>query len=110
MVAIRVGVLGTCLLTHPPLHPAHHFSNPPHLTHISNPLPHPAHITSPTTTGQDHIRHTAGEYPEEYRAHQHWIANTRIQKKLTTLHKRPVRNESPAQGFINLSSTTITKE
>ncbi|KAK4327295.1 hypothetical protein Pmani_002236 [Petrolisthes manimaculis] len=61
-------------------------------------------------TGQDHIRHTAGEYLQEYRGHQQWIANTRIQKKLTTLHKGPVRNESPAQGFINLSSTTITKE
>ncbi|KAK4322769.1 hypothetical protein Pmani_006437 [Petrolisthes manimaculis] len=61
-------------------------------------------------TGQDHIRHTASEYLQEYRAHQQCIANTRIQKRHTTLHKGPVRNESPAQGFINLSSTTITKE
>ena len=59
---------------------------------------------------QEHLRPTAIELLDEYERHQQWIANTRIQKKLTTLHRGPVRNERPAQGFINLSTATLTKQ
>ena len=54
-------------------------------------------------------KQAATEYINEYQHHQQWIANTRIQKKLTILHQGPVRNERPAQGFINLSTTTLSK-
>ena len=59
---------------------------------------------------QDHLRQAAFEHLNEYEHHQQWIANTRIQKKLTSLHRGPVRNERPAQGFINLSTTTLSKQ
>ena len=57
---------------------------------------------------EDHSQ-TAYNLLEEYQEQQLWIANTKTQKKLTTLHRGPVRNERPAQGFINLSSTTLSK-
>ena len=59
---------------------------------------------------QDHLRQEASQHLDEYERHQQWIANTRIQKKLTTLNRGPVRNERPAQGFINLSTTTLTQQ
>ena len=55
-------------------------------------------------------RQAAIEYLDEYQHHQQWIANTRIQKKLTILHRGPVRNERPAQGFINLSTKTLSSQ
>ena len=58
---------------------------------------------------QEEIRNNAKTFLEEYKEHQHWIANIRIQKKLTSIHHGSVRNERPAQGYINLSNTSITK-
>ena len=58
---------------------------------------------------QEYVRQPIQEYIKEYEDHQFWIANTKLQKKLTALHKGPVRNERPAKGYINLSTTTLTK-
>ena len=60
--------------------------------------------------GQENFRQTALELLEVYQNQQQWISNTRALKKITALHKGPVRNERPAHGFINLSSTTLTKQ
>ena len=59
---------------------------------------------------QEHLRQAVAEHLDDYERHQQWIANTRIQKKLTTLHQGPVRNERPAQGFINLSTSSLSQQ
>ena len=58
---------------------------------------------------QEDTRSTADALLAEYQHHQQWISNIRIQKKLTSLHRGPIRNERPAQGFMNLSTTTLSK-
>ena len=67
-------------------------------------------LWSSFAVNQENTRSTATSLLEEYEQHQQWINNLRIQKKLTALHRGPVRNERPANGFTNLSSTTLSED